>query len=96
MLAGSGDHHEEGRGPSWTVLPLAYRYQPETLVQPDQLEADTLTGDRDRMPTGSSAPEASYAADFVQPYVDDRVLISIPDSQQVENLGRRSYSTYQL
>jgi hypothetical protein len=36
------------------------------------------------------------AANFVQLHVDDRVLISTPDSQQVENLGRRSSYTYQL
>jgi hypothetical protein len=33
---------EEGVGPRGRSCPLAYRYQPEALAQPAQLEADTL------------------------------------------------------
>ena len=36
------------------------------------------------------------AANFVQPHVDDRVLISTNDGDRVEHLGHRSSYTYQL
>jgi predicted dehydrogenase len=36
------------------------------------------------------------AANFVEPHLDDRVLVTTPDGERVEELGRRSSYTYQL
>jgi predicted dehydrogenase len=56
-----------------------------------------MAGDRDRWPfrlVGSNG-EAT-AANFVQPHVDDRVLVSSRHTDRVEHLGTRSSYTYQL
>jgi predicted dehydrogenase len=56
-----------------------------------------MAGDRDHWPfriTGTLG-EAT-AANFVQPHIDDRVLISTSDGDRVEHLGKRSSYTYQL
>ena len=56
-----------------------------------------MAGDRDHWPfriTGTLG-EAT-AANFVQPHIDDRVLISTRDGDRVEHLGKRSSYTYQL
>ena len=36
------------------------------------------------------------AANFVEPHVDDRVMVATPDGERVEALGKRSSYTYQL
>jgi hypothetical protein len=56
-----------------------------------------MAGDRDRWPFRlvGSLGEAT-AANFVQPHIDDRVLISTSDGERVEHLGTRSSYTYQL
>jgi predicted dehydrogenase len=56
-----------------------------------------MAGDRDRWPFRivGTRGEAT-AANFVQPHVDDRVLISTNDGDRVEHLGHRSSYTYQL
>ena len=38
----------------------------------------------------------AVAANFVQPHLDDRVMVRTPDGERVEQLGRRSSYTYQL
>jgi predicted dehydrogenase len=56
-----------------------------------------MAGDRDRWPfrlVGTSG-EAT-AANFVQPHIDDRVLVSSEHGDRVEHLGKRSSYTYQL
>jgi hypothetical protein len=56
-----------------------------------------MAGDRDRWPfrVVGTRGEAT-AANFVQPHLDDRVLISTEAGDRVEELGRRSSYTYQL
>jgi predicted dehydrogenase len=36
------------------------------------------------------------AANFVEPHVDDRIMVAAPDGERVEELGKRSSYTYQL
>jgi predicted dehydrogenase len=38
----------------------------------------------------------AFAPNFVQPHVDDRVIVTTPDGERTEHLGRRSSYTYQL
>ena len=38
----------------------------------------------------------AFAPNFVQPHLDDRVLVTTPDGERVEHLGTRSSYTYQL
>ena len=56
-----------------------------------------MAGDRDRWPFRivGTRGEAT-AANFVQPHVDDRVLVSTEAGERVEELGGRSSYTYQL
>jgi predicted dehydrogenase len=56
-----------------------------------------MAGDRDRWPFRivGTAGEVT-AANFVQPHVDDRVLVSSGQGDRVEHLGTRSSYTYQL
>jgi predicted dehydrogenase len=56
-----------------------------------------MAGDRDRWPFRivGTLGEAT-AANFVQPHIDDRVLVSTKHGERVEHLGRRSSYTYQL
>jgi len=56
-----------------------------------------MAADRDRWPFRivGTRGEAT-AANFVQPHVDDRVLVSTAAGERVEELGRRSSYTYQL
>ena len=56
-----------------------------------------MAGDRDHWPFRiiGTLGEAT-AANFVQPHIDDRLLVSTPDGRRVEELGRRSSYTYQL
>jgi predicted dehydrogenase len=56
-----------------------------------------MAGDHDRWPFRivGTRGEAT-AANFVQPHVDDRVLVSSKHGERVERLGQRSSYTYQL
>ena len=38
----------------------------------------------------------AFAPDFPRPHLDDRIVVSGPDGERVEELGRRSSYTYQL
>jgi predicted dehydrogenase len=38
----------------------------------------------------------AFAPNFVQPHVDDRVVVTTPDGERTEHLGKRSSYTYQL
>ena len=56
-----------------------------------------MAGDRDRWPFRIVGTHGeATAANFVQPHVDDRVLVSSGHGERVEHLGARSSYTYQL
>jgi predicted dehydrogenase len=56
-----------------------------------------MAGDRDRWPFRLVGTDGeATAANFVQPHVDDRVLVSTGHGDRVEHLGTRSSYTYQL
>ena len=38
----------------------------------------------------------AFAPDFPRPHIDDRIVVTGPDGERVEELGRRSSYTYQL
>jgi predicted dehydrogenase len=38
----------------------------------------------------------AFAPEFARPHLDDRILVTGPDGERVEELGRRSSYTYQL
>jgi predicted dehydrogenase len=56
-----------------------------------------MAGDRDRWPFRVVGTQGeATAATFVQPHIDDRVLVSTEAGDRVEELGKRSSYTYQL